>query len=745
MTRRSKNRRPPASCYIERSEQVTFGAAYRPASVSANFVRNSCVLLAVCGFLVLAVIAVFGQTARHEFINLDDQDYVYENRHVSGGLTCEAVAWAITAYHSGNWHPLTWLSHMLDCQLYGLKPGGHHLTNLLLHAAAAVLLFLTLRRMTGALWPSAWVAAVFAIHPLRVESVAWVAERKDVLSGVLFTLTLWFYARYAERPASWVRYLSVVATFALGLTAKPMLVTLPFVLLLLDYWPLGRFGVPGRSGTPCLTPLNYRPLGHFAPLREGSKEDEAIPPRPTGGPDNLSIWAAERQEALATPLVPGGTPIAKLSVPPMRLVVEKIPLFVLAAASCAVTVAAQHEALRSLEQVAFRWRFANAAVAYVAYLGKMLCPAGLAVLYPLPKDGPPALEVVAAAAVLVAISTAVFAARRTCPYLLFGWLWYLGTLVPVIGLVQVGEQAMADRYTYLTQIGLYAAIAWGAAHAAGSWRSRCPGFAAVSALVVAALIVCAWQQTRCWRDSETLWTHTLACTSRNSTAHYNLGLVLAGRGQADEAIGHYRKALKIEPDRLEAHNTLGNALAARGQADEAIAQYRQALEIKPNDVVAHNNLGYALAGRGQLDEAIGHYRKALEIKPDDVVAHNNLGLALARRGRVDEAIFQYREALEIKPDYVKAYSNLGNALFRGGHVDEAIAQYRRALEIKPDYAEAHFNLGLALAGRGQVGEAMEHYQKALDLAIARKDKALADVIRAQIRSHPFAAPAGSSP
>ena len=293
----------------------------------------------------------------------------------------------------------------------------------------------------------------------------------------------------------------------------------------------------------------------------------------------------------------------------MRLVVEKIPLFVLAAASCVVTLAAQRDAMQPLEQLAFPWRVANAAVAYVAYLGKMLYPAGLAVLYPLPKGPPPAWEVVAAVAVLLAISTAVFAARRKCPYLLFGWLWYLGTLVPVIGLVQVGSQAMADRYTYLTQIGLYVAFAWGAAHVAGSWPSRRRALAAVAALVVAGLMACAWQQTRYWRDSETLWTHTLACTPQNPIAHNNLGLALAGRGQVDEAIAHYRKALEIKPDYAEAHNNLGNALAGRGQIDEAIAHYRKALEIKPDYAKAHYNLGMALAGRGQVDEAIDHYRQ----------------------------------------------------------------------------------------------------------------------------------------
>ena len=657
MTRKPKRHRMPQPCDPARSERTASGAVDRLGSGSAPQVQRPYTLLAICGFLALAVIAVFGQTARHGFVDFDDNAYVYENRHVMEGLTGEGAAWAITAYHAGNWHPLTWLSHMLDCQLYGLKPGGHHLTNVLLHAAAAILLLLALLRMTGAIWPSAWVAAIFAIHPLRVESVAWVAERKDVLSGICFMLTLWLYSRYTERPASWGRYLSVVASFALGLTAKPMLVTLPFVLLLLDYWPLGRVGPP----------------------RENTPENEANRLRP------------DRRF--------------------MRLVVEKIPLFVLAAASCIVTLTAQRVAMQSLEQLDFAERIANAVVTYVAYIGKMLYPAGLAVLYPLPKGPLPAWEVVASVALLLTISAAAFLARRKCPYLLFGWLWYLGMLVPVAGLVQVGNQAMADRYTYLAQIGLTAAIAWGPAHLAGSRPSRHWAFTVVAAPVLAGLMVCAWHQTQCWCDSETLWTRALACTSQNSVAHNNLGNEFVLRGEIDAAIAHFHRALEIQPDYVEPFNNLGNAFAFRGETDKAIAHYRKALEIQPNYMKAHYNLGLALAGRGRFDEAIAHYRAALEIQPD----------------------------------YVDAYNNLGNAFADRGQIDDAITQYRKALDIKPDYMEAHYNLGNALAGRERSGEAIEHYQKALALATARDDRAKADIIRAQIKLYQSVAPARQAP
>ena len=606
---KSKKLRPPTPNLSDHGEKLASVAVDHLASDSPPQIRRRYAPLAVCGLLLLAVLAVFGQTANHEFVNYDDHEYVYENGHVSGGLTGKGIAWAITAFYAANWHPLTWLSHMLDCQLYGLQrpagvrtmllgPGGHHLTNVLLHATTAIFLFLALRRMTSALWPSAWVAAVFAIHPLRVESVAWVSERKDVLSGLFFMSTLWFYARYVELPASWGRYLLVIASFALGLTAKPMLVTLPFVLLLLDYWPLGRFGsANGRVG------------GGFARSTIMEKGIEK------------KRWVRQ-----------------SLHPPYMSLIVEKIPLFILAAASCVVTLAAQRDAMSSFKQLPFFGRLANAAVAYADYLGKAFYPAGLAVLYPYPLDPRPVWEAVAAVAMLLAISTAVLAVRKRFPYLVFGWLWYLGTLVPVIGLVQVGSQAMADRYTYLTQIGLFIAIAWGAMQVAGTWPYRRWGLAAVSAMAVAGLMGCAWQQTGYWRDSETLWAHTLACTSQNVTAHNSLGNALLSRGQVDEAIVHFRNALEIKPDSADAHNSLGNALEHEGQVDEAIAHYRKALEFKPDHADAHNNLGLALAERGQVDEAISHYRKALEIKPEFAEALNNLGNALAGRGQVDQAI-----------------------------------------------------------------------------------------------------------
>jgi protein O-mannosyl-transferase len=456
----------------------------------------------------------------------------------------------------------------------------------------------------------------------------------------------------------------VAVLFALGLMAKSMLVTLPFVLLLLDYWPLGRVGLP-----------------------------------PVGG---LFPW---------------------------RVVVEKLPLMALTAASCAATFFAQGEAVATVDVIAISSRIANILVSYVAYIGELFYPVGLAVFYPHPESGLPIYKVVASVLVLTGISTAALAWRRRFPYLFVGWFWYVGMLVPVIGLVQVGSHAMADRYTYLPQIGLCLSVTWGVAQLAASWRHRLWVCGAASTLAVLVLMGSAWRQTSYWRDSETLWTRTLACTKRNFPAHNNLGIALAGLGQIDAAIFHFQKALEIKPDDAETHYNLGIALAGRGQVDAAIAHYQKVLEIRPNSAEAHHNLGIALAGQGQIDAAIAHYQKALEIRPDSAEAHNNLGIVLAGRGQIDEAIAHFKKALEIKPDSAEGHSNLGSALAGRGQIDEAIAHFRKALEVRPDSARAHNNLGIVLAGRGQVDEAITHYQRALeikpDYAAARSNLDLA--------------------
>ena len=512
---------------------------------------------------------------------------------------------------------------MADCQLCGLEhPGGHHLTNILLHVASAILLFLVLRQMTGDLWPSAFAATLFAIHPLHVESVAWVAERKDVLSGLFFMLTLAAYTGYARHPFSLFRYLLVTALFALGLMAKPMLVTLPFVLLLLDYWPLGRvdsgrWTVRSRTDRQPLSTVHHPPSNSF-----------------------------------------------------VRLFLEKLPWLVLSAASCVVTYEAQGAAVATFQSLPFHWRIAGALVSYIAYLGQFFYPAGLAVFYPHLQDAPPLGEIVGSGLLLAGISLAVLALCRKCPCLLVGWLWYLGMLVPVIGLVQVGSQAMADRYTYLTQIGLYIALVWGAAHLFTSWTvdgerwtvvavsvHRPPSTvhylgAAVSALLLAGLMICAWQQASYWKDDVTLWPHVLACTSNNYVAHSVLGDALARRGQVDEAIVQYQAALRIKSDYAEAHTNLADALVRRGRIDEAIAHYRTALTLKPDHPAALNNLAWLRATHPDPKyrdgrQAVILARRAVELASNNPSALDTLAAAYAEAGRFAEAVETARQALDL--------------------------------------------------------------------------------------------------
>ena len=633
MSRKSRKHRLPDQGSPGRS-RGTAAAAGRgsrkgDSSPGRGFLRRDTQRAALVSILLLlAVAAVFGQTLGHEFVNCDDDRYVYENPVVQKGLSLEGLRWVWTYGEIGHWHPLTWLSHMLDVQIHGLRAGGHHLTNVLLHAASAVLLFLILWRLTGFLWRSAFVAALFAVHPLRAESVAWIAARKDVLSGLFFMLTLGAYVAYVACPAAKVRYWIMVLLFALGLLSKNMLVTLPFVLLLLDYWPLNR-------------------LSGFAPR-------------------DL-----------------------------FRLAVEKWPLFALTLASCVITLLVPEE-VAVADRLPLALRLENAVVSYALYLGQMIYPARLACLYPNPTAPLAFWPVAGGLVLLLAISVAAIAFRRRHPYLLVGWLWYLGMTAPVIGIVQISFYAHADRYTYLPQIGILLMLTWTAA----DWFSRqryhrlLP--VALSAILLSVLMIAAYLQTSHWRDSESLWTHTLACTENNYIGENCLGGALAGRGRIDEAIVHFQKALTIRPDYAKAPYNIGIVLARRGEIDGAMEHFRKALAIRPDYAEAHNDLGIALAGRGRIDEAMAHYRKALEIDGGYAEAHNNLGIALAGSGRIDEAIAHYRRALAIRPEFAKAHNSLGIALAGSGRTDEAIAHFQKALAIQPDYARARHYLNQLL-------------------------------------------------
>ena len=607
----------------------------------------------ICVLLAAMVWLVFGQTLRHGFVNYDDSIYVYDNPEIKNGITSNNIGNAFTHFHAFNWHPLTTISHMLDCQFYGLQPWGHHLTNVLLHGMTAIALFLVLRQMTGALWPCAFVAAVFAIHPLRVESVAWVSERKDVLSGLFFMLTLAAYTRYARRPWSMMRYLSVICIYALGLMSKPTLVTMPFVLLLLDYWPLRRF------------------------------------PRDTPG-----------------------TGIG-------RLVAEKIPLLILSAASCLATIIAQKEAIQPLGTSPFVERIANALVSYAVYIRQMFYPIKLAALYPRLQNGPPQMEIIFAAAFLSSITAAAFLLRKRWPYLITGWLWYLGMLMPMIGIMQVGAQAHADRYTYLPQIGLYILLAWALADACKSWHDyRLMIPAGAAAVIIGLLIFCAQKQTSYWRDSESLWNHTIASTGENAIAQDNLSRALARDGRLEDALVHCRMALQIQPNYSEANYNMALLLEMTGATDEAMAYFQKAEQLVPFSSEDQNNLGAALYKKGQLDEAILHFQKAVDINPGNAEAQDNLGAALIQKDQGDEAISHFQKALEIQPDFAKAHGNLGVILLQKGRPDEALVHLQKALETpssQPDAAGIHYLLANTFLQKGRVAEAIPHYQKAVEL------------------------------
>jgi type IV pilus biogenesis/stability protein PilW len=592
----------------------------------------------VCAVLVLLVAAVFGQTVRFGFVNYDDQEYVYANPVVEQGLTLKGAAWALTYGAIGHRHPLTWLTHMADCQAYALWAGGHHLTNVALHAVAAALLFLVLRGMTGKPWRSAFVAAIFAIHPLRAESVAWVSERKDVLSGVFFMLTLWAYMQYTRRPSRG-RYAGMTLLYGLGLLSKNTLVTLPFVLLLLDWWPLNR----------------------MQPSADG-----------------------------------GMAGSINLGAPFWGLVKEKIPLFLLSVGSCVAT-AMVPEKLSALYQLPIWLRVENALVSYVTYLRQMVFPEGLANPYPNPVNDLPLGKVALALGLLAAISAGVFMCRKKRPFLLMGWLWYLGMLVPVIGIVQISYYAHADRYTYLPEIGLAIAGTWAVAEWCAEWKQRRAVLGGLMAVIIGALMFCAHTQTSYWKDSESFWGRTLAVIPGNSVAHNGLAVALLQKGDVDGAIAHLQKALAIQPDYGEAHNNLGSALFQKGRVDEAILQFQKALAIQPDYTEAHNNLGNALFQKGRVDEAILQFQKALAGSPDFASAHNNLGVALLQKGQVDEAILHFQRALALQLGYADARNNLGAALMSAGRMAEAVGEYWKVLETQPENVEALNRLAWALA------------------------------------------------
>jgi tetratricopeptide (TPR) repeat protein len=623
-------------------------------------------------------LAVYARVAAFDFIGFDDPTYVTENPHVIAGLTLDGLRWAVTTFHAANWHPLTWVSHMADVELWGLWPGGHHLTSLLLHVGTTLLLFAALERLTGAPGRSFVVAGLFALHPTRVESVAWVSERKDVLSALLWFATVGAWLAWV-RTGTRTRYAAAVGLYALGLVAKPMLVTLPFTLLLLDHWPLER--------------LRTHTVG--------------------------------------------------------RLIVEKLPFLALAATVATLTVAAQTtgNAVVTLAALPLGARIANAAVAYVTYVGLLAWPSGLAFFYPLVPVT--TARAVAAAVALLAVTTACGWQVRRRPYLLVGWLWFVGTLVPVIGLVQVGQQALADRYTYVPAVGLFVAVVWGASEWFATMRVPQRLAAGIAAAILLLAATGSAVQVGFWRDDETLFARALAVTRNNFVAHMNLGRLATRQANPVAAEQHYRAAAEIQPALAEAHLNLGNAvmaqnrdvearahleravtlaphlaeahntlglLAARaGDPTRARASFERALAIRPRYGEAHANLADLLARTGDRPAALSHYRQALATMPAAADVHLSLGLVLLSSGDAPGAVVPLRTAFTLAPDDADAANALGTALLLVGNPAGALETLTAAVALRPTWAEAHHHRGAALGTMGRVEEALAEFERAVAL------------------------------
>jgi len=633
--------------------------------------------------LVVLTFAAYWRVLGNGFVNFDDPDYIVDNHNIRHGINVRSIGWAFKTTLGSNWHPVTWLSHMLDYKIFGLRAWGHHFTSLLLHIINTFLLFIVLRRVTGAAFKSFVVAGLFGVHPLHVESVAWGAERKDVLSTLFWMLTMLAYVIYAgldqrNSRGKFAAYLCVIGSLALGLMSKPMLVSLPFILLLLDYWPLGRFGVrlPSVGGEPL------------------------------SGNRFLLIRQAK------------------------HLVVEKLPLFALSAASSVVTYLVQERtgAVSPLEYCPLGPRVANAAVSYIGYLFKAICPTHLAVFYPHPGLTLPLWQVIGAGATLGLLTIAVLWVARTKPYLAVGWFWYVITMVPVIGLVQVGAQAMADRYTYIPLIGVFIAAAWSLPEVSTGNKQEgiFPSSSAcllgvsgiswfVATIVLLAFAVMTWIQVGYWRNSITLFSHAIAVTQRNDVAHYNLGVALAKLNRENKAVRHFSAAVRINPNNADAQYNLGCSLAKLGRLDEAELAFREAIRLSPQDADAHNNFANLLLQQGKLNEAEMEYRRAISLNPEDPHLRQNLVALLLKKGKIKEAVGQLAPALESNRDDPYAAFNLASLLAEQKRYAEAIPHLRRAIRLKPDYAEAHYNLGVMLQNIGNMGEALVEYQEAVRL------------------------------
>ncbi len=603
----------------------------------------------ICLALTAVTLAVFWQVRTFDFINYDDDKYVSKNEHISTGLNWNNTIWVFTNQHVGNWHPLTGLSHILDCQLFDLKPGLHHLVNLLFHIANTLLLFIVLRQMTAAIWQSAFVAALFAIHPLHIESVAWISERKDVLSTCFWLLTMTAYFSYIKKPNA-ARYILALVLFALGLMSKPMLVTLPFVLLLLDYWPLNRME-----------------------LKNGGQI--------------------------------------------FRLAREKIPFFILSVGSSIVTFNVQKSsgAVQQIELLPMMVRVTNAVVSYGKYLLKMIWPVRLAIFYPHPANRLPSWQILTAAVLLLVITVFVIRLSKKYRYLFVGWFWYVGTLVPVIGLVQVGAQAMADRYSYIPLIGLFIIVAWGANDLLIGWKYRKVVLGVLSITVVFILSIGTYLQTSHWRNSRTLFEHAVKVTNNNYVAYDYLGFVFVEQNKFDESVNLFRRAIQANPAYASAYNNLGFTYSNLGRYEEAIEAYKHAVKINPDLPDAYVNLGITYSELGRYEDTIEACEQVIKINPDYSKAYNSLGIAYDKLGRDQAAIEAYKKAITIEPNFAEAYNNLGRIYGKLGRIQEEIEAYKQAVKINPGFSKMHYNLGIAYDKLGHNQDAIEAYKKAISI------------------------------
>jgi protein O-mannosyl-transferase len=703
-----------------------------------KYIPNSIIIYI---FLSAITVAAFWGVQRYEFVNLDDPQYISGNQNIQRGFSAETIKWAFTSTEAANWHPLTWLSHAFDCSLFGLNPGAHHSVSLLIHLINVLLLYAILRKSTGAVWQSAFVACLFAIHPLRIESVAWVSERKDVLSATFWMLAIIAYIQYCRRPGA-CRYGTMLILFVLGLMSKPMLVTFPFVLLLMDYWPLERFEI------------NLKKRSH----------------------DSKS----------------GKTGAAKHTI--YFLIAEKSPLFILTAISCAITYIVQQKggAMDMENRFSLSSRIANSFLSYLFYIRKTVWPTALSPFYPHPGEHISYIYAFLSAGMLLALTYLAFRFGKLYKYIPVGWLWFLAMLAPVIGLIQVGGQAYADRYSYLPITGLFIIAAWLIPQLISKWRYKYLTLAIASAAVIAALSLSTYFQKQYWHDSIALFEHAIRVTKDNYIAHFciaeplrlkgrlqeamyhdteclkirpnhcealnSLGLVLMDSGRFDDALSCFEKATKISPNLFPSFVNMGMALIKKGKNDEAIALYRdllqkydlpqihsnlatalrykgntaaairefnQVLASEPSNAIVHYTVGVLLAEQGRNSEAAEHFQKVLEIEPDSIQAHNSLGYILAHQGQYEQAIHHYNEALRIAPDAVELHINLGFVYVSQGKLDLAAAEYNKALKIQPDNYVAHTYLGTVLVNLGKTAEGIEHFNNALkikpDYALARNN------------------------